>query len=335
MSIINNNNALNKILSMINDLPNIDDVGGSIVYTNIVYNDDNTITLTDKDGVDHTMVCEYTEGVLSSLTYDGKAIELTYEEDTLVGVGATEVDMENAPCEESGGYGQGETLPTKGFVVTEWNSEGFATKGELYGMTTVPNGFFMCNNNTSESSFFRSLLSVIFTEDIVSFGANAFMNQKNLLMTKIPATLQSIGVNCFKNCSKIAFETIPDAVSTIDNCTFQNCSELKVSKLPSSITNIGNYAFSGCKKVNVSEIPEGVTNIGVQAFDNCGLTTITFKGTPVSIATNSFQNCDNLTDIYVPWAEGEVENAPFGATSATIHYNTQYDENGNPIVSEV
>lgn len=103
MSINRNNETLNEILTMINNLPSADGLSGGTVYTNIVYNDDNTVTLTDKDGVDHTMVCEYTDGVLSGLTYDGKSVELTYEEDALVNIGAIEVDMANVPYESGGG----------------------------------------------------------------------------------------------------------------------------------------------------------------------------------------------------------------------------------------
>jgi hypothetical protein len=103
MSINANNAALNEILETINNLPSADGLSSGTVYTNIVYNDDNTVTLTDKDGVDHIMVCEYTDGILNGLTYDGRSVELTYEEDTLVNIGAIEVDMANAPIESGGG----------------------------------------------------------------------------------------------------------------------------------------------------------------------------------------------------------------------------------------
>jgi hypothetical protein len=58
-----------------------------------------------------------------------------------------------------------------------------------------------------------------------------------------------------------------------------------------------------------------------------------FLGTPTgTIGASTFQYCEGITDIYVPWSEGAVANAPWGATNATIHYNTIYDENNNPIV---
>ena len=71
--------------------------GGGTEYTSIVYNTDNTVTLTDKDGVVHTMSCIYGDGKLIGVTYDGKAVELTYNGDALVKVGNTVVDMANVP----------------------------------------------------------------------------------------------------------------------------------------------------------------------------------------------------------------------------------------------
>jgi hypothetical protein len=70
--------------------------GGGSQYTSIVYNEDNTITLTDTDGVVHTMECEYADGELTSVKYDGRKVALTYDGDVLVKVGKTEIDMSNA-----------------------------------------------------------------------------------------------------------------------------------------------------------------------------------------------------------------------------------------------
>ena len=71
--------------------------GGGAVYESIVYNEDNTISLTDKDGVEHTMSCIYKNDKLIGVTYDGKTVNLTYNGDELVKVGKTAVDLRNAP----------------------------------------------------------------------------------------------------------------------------------------------------------------------------------------------------------------------------------------------
>ena len=97
-----------------------------------------------------------------------------------------------------------------------------------------------------------------------------------------------------------------------------------ITSLPNGITSIGSYAFSGCTNLALTSLPEGITSIGSSAFYNCtGLTSITFKGTPTKVASNAFSSCTNLKDIYVPWSEGAVANAPWGATNATIHYDSE------------
>lgn len=73
--------------------------------------------------------------------------------------------------------------------------------------------------------------------------------------------------------------------------------------------------------VNV-KLPIGIKKIPEYAFSNCLLlTSITFKETPDEINETAFKGCSSLKDIYVPWSEGEVANAPWGATNATINYN--------------
>ena len=76
--------------------------GSGTEYTSIVYNTDNTVTLTDKDGAVHTMSCTYEDGKLIGVTYDGKAVDLTYNGDALVKVGKTAVDVANAPANIGG-----------------------------------------------------------------------------------------------------------------------------------------------------------------------------------------------------------------------------------------
>jgi hypothetical protein len=60
-------------------------------------------------------------------------------------------------------------------------------------------------------------------------------------------------------------------------------------------------------------------------------------GECATLSTNAFNGfganySNGKPVIYVPWSEGEVAGAPWGATKATIMYNTTYDENDNPIV---
>ena len=116
--------------------------------------------------------------------------------------------------------------------------------------------------------------------------------------------------------------TSDNRCTTIPDYLFYGCTNLSLTELPSGITSIGVGAFAGCTNLALTELPSGITNIGISAFKNCtGLTSLTFKGTPNTIDSTAFIGCTNLTTINVPWAEGAVANAPWGATNATINYN--------------
>ena len=126
----------------------------------------------------------------------------------------------------------------------------------------------------------------------------------------------------FFNCSKLALTSLPSGITSIGDSAFRDCSKLSLTSLPSGITSIGNYTFYGCSKLSLTSLPSGITSIRAYAFNNCSnLTSLTFKGTPKTIISNAFKHCSKLRVINVPWAEGTVANAPWGATDATINYN--------------
>lgn len=86
---VNDNATTYEIMDKIADI-----VGnGGVEYESIVYNEDDSITLNDKDGIVHTIECEYINGKLTSVKYDGKVVKLTYEGDLLTKVGKTAVDL--------------------------------------------------------------------------------------------------------------------------------------------------------------------------------------------------------------------------------------------------
>ena len=115
---------------------------------------------------------------------------------------------------------------------------------------------------------------------------------------------------------------LDEGLTSIKAESFRFRTDITLSELPSGLTSIGNNAFYLCSSITLRELPSGVTSIGNNAFEGCyGLKQITFKGTPETIASSAFVSCENLKTINVPWAEGEVAGAPWGARRATINYN--------------
>lgn len=141
-------------------------------------------------------------------------------------------------------------------------------------------------------------------------------------VTKIPGGVTSIRNCAFYGCTNLALTSLPDGLTSIDNSAFYECTNLALTSLPDGLKSIGTYAFYKCTSLALTSLPDGILDIGTFAFYKCtNLTEITFEGTPTTINSSAFNQCANLLTINVPWSEGAVANAPWGATNATINYN--------------
>ena len=149
----------------------------------------------------------------------------------------------------------------------------------------------------------------------------AFRGCSRMTLSELPTSLTIIRPYTFLFCHGLTLTSLPAGVTSISRGAFQLCSKLALTALPEGLTSIEAYSFSVCPSLALTSLPAGVTSIGESAFESCtGLTSITFLGTPTTLDATAFKGCTNLKDIYVPWAEGDIADAPWGATNATVHY---------------
>lgn len=168
----------------------------------------------------------------------------------------------------------------------------------------------------------RSAVNPELPGDLTEIGMYAFYNCNELVLAAgLPIGLTKVGTCAFEGCAKLALTELPEGVTDISYSAFSSCSSIKLTRLPTQLESLGVRAFSGCYGIKQMTIPPNVKKISDYAFYSGGLTTCTFQGTPQSISTKTFLSNNNLTTINVPWAEGEVSGAPWGATNATINYN--------------
>ena len=123
----------------------------------------------------------------------------------------------------------------------------------------------------------------------------------------------------FSNDTRVESVDIPN-VTAISQSAFQGCTNLLEVRMP-NIQSLDTYAFYGCKKLILTHLP-AMQYIGQEPFTGCdSITELTLGGKPGTLHPSAFRGCKNLVTINVPWAEGEVYGAPWGATNATINYN--------------
>ena len=145
--------------------------------------------------------------------------------------------------------------------------------------------------------------------------------EKTGLHFDIPYGCTKIGNSLFR-ASSIKTVTIPDTVTLIDSMAFFQSGLNGLVELPSNLQTIAGTAFQQCYGLVITRMPASVQKIEGSAFYACtAITSLTFDGTPTSIAADAFSKCNNLAVINVPWEEGAVADAPWGAPIATINYN--------------
>lgn len=158
-------------------------------------------------------------------------------------------------------------------------------------------------------------------------GCLVDMNNKELVAGSvnsiIPAdgSVITLGDGCFEEMHSLTNVLIPDGITTIGRNAFSSCRNIVELTLSNTTTTIDSMAFYATGMTNI-DIPASVQTLNMYAFGACPeLTTVVFHGTPTTLNAGAFNSSVKIKDIYVPWAEGEVANAPWGATNATVHYN--------------
>lgn len=193
-------------------------------------------------------------------------------------------------------------------------SDAVATLAEGYGGISINDIALNTNlgdvvisvNEIKANAFYNRAITTISAPDVMIIRDYAFL-ASTIQKIELPK-LTTLGVQVFKS------------------------SGLREINAP-IITDISSYTFDACKSLTNVYIPKAKT-IQTYAFRQCtALTSLKLPSCTAIANTNTvFGSCTNLTDIYLPNNESTYTGAPWGATNATIHYNTQFDENGEPIL---
>lgn len=254
---------------------------------------------------------------------------------------------------------EGNVLNIQANGVTIWRKRNIVLDGLNYKLSKNNNYYSYVGVQVGLDSTNITVAGNVNRLPVLDIGSNAFSTLTGLTKATFETTPESIADDAFSGCDNLATIIMPGASdvladspwgSAADRPTFyidgvqyrkhnSNASRYVVD-IPSSalfkggdielVNKIGGVNVyeldSGCFKNKTTltgiTIPATVKAVEGNVFSGCtGLTKATFLGTISSLPVTVFDGCTNLLDIYVPWSEGAVANAPWGATNATIHYN--------------
>ena len=183
------------------------------------------------------------------------------------------------------------------------------------------------------------LTSLIIPSSVTEIGKSVFEGCSGLTNLTIPSSVTEIGKSAFEGCSGLTSLTIPSSVTEIGESAFKGCSGLTSLIIPSSVTSIGSYVFENCSGLTSITIPSSVTEIGESVFEGCSslinlyykiddeietylryghlyinvkcgieyylndkkITSVAIPSTITKLGEYAFQNCRDLTSVYVSW----------------------------------
>ena len=253
------------------------------------------------------------------------------------------------------------------YSVTSIGSNAFSM---CYGLTSVAIPNSVTSIGVSAFKLCRSLSSVHITNiaawckikfdgyesNPLSSAHHLFMDGKEITDLVIPNGVTSIGNYAFWYCYGLTSVTIPNSVTSIGDETFMGCSDLASLTIGNGVTSIGKRAIFGCSGLNSiivesgnekydsrnncnaiietatnnlilgcknTVIPNGLISIGTDAFYLCSdLTSITIPNSVTSIGTEAFASCSGLTSVTIPNSVTTIGDGAFescsGLTSVTV-----------------
>lgn len=124
----------------------------------------------------------------------------------------------------------GGEIPERGLIIRERDANGYATKIELVGFTSLPDYALGCYSTHSFSEILtENLTEVILHEGLAKVGQGCFANCRKLIKVNFPTTLKALPANMFYSCTSLKIKTLPDTITSLNYGTFRYCELYQLS----------------------------------------------------------------------------------------------------------
>ena len=145
----------------------------------------------------------------------------------------------------------------------------------------------------------------------------------------------AIGIEAYKDNEDIRVLKIPDSIRSIQSKAFMNCINLEQVNLNKNLENLGGDVFCGCSSIQEIVIPEKVSTI-TGCFSECtNLRSITLPR-EIGLSTMDFMGCYNIEKVYYCGTEEEWNSKTVGAPPPVMResINSLFDEKVDIIFCE-
>lgn len=183
-----------------------------------------------------------------------------------------------------------------------------------------------------------SLKNLTISDSVTEIGIGAFEGCTSLTEFTVPKSVKSLGKNAIpKTVTTVYFNAENCELYYPDNENISPFAESSIEKvlIGDTVKRIPDYFFSNYDYEETLIVPDSVTEIGKFAFENSLIENIvlpknlvsieegTFSGSNIELSENSlsqslrmigksaFQNCDSLTELYIPDSVLDIDESAF------------------------
>ncbi len=157
----------------------------------------------------------------------------------------------------------------------------------------------------------------------------AFAKCTGLTSIVIPETVTTICSSAFNNCSSLSSITVPDSVNYIQHLAFFNTAYYNdESNWKNGVLFIGNHLIKSTKDISGEyQIAYGTVSIASEAFEGCyQLTSIIIPESIRSISERAFWNCNGLVNVHFEFICGWRVYFDYTNTRGTYYTASQMDD---------
>ena len=151
----------------------------------------------------------------------------------------------------------------------------------------------------SNSTIYTAIDGSLYSKDEKTLVQYALGKSDSIFV--VPEKVEAIGAYALCGSLNLSHLVIGNNVITIDDYAIADCLQLMKVTFGMRVKTINEFAFAYCIQLNTITLPDSIQTIQNYAF----------------------LYCNALVEIQVPWNEGAVTGAPWGASNASIIYNSE------------